>query len=61
MQPTQVQVIQCIVASLDEHNAPELTGSMAKSQLLTIEYLLDQLRLRVVHEAESLAGYELDA
>jgi hypothetical protein len=55
MRPTQADVIDCVIASLDTHIAPELRGSMARSQLLTVRYLLEQLRLRVRHETEALA------
>jgi hypothetical protein len=34
---------------------------MAQSQLLTIRYLLDQVRLRVEYEPEALASFEADA
>jgi hypothetical protein len=55
MTPTQADLIDCVIASLDTHIAPELQGSMARSQVLTIRYLLEQLRLRVVHETDALA------
>lgn len=61
MNPTQAELIRCVEASLDEHVAPQLRDEMARSQLLTIRYLLDQLRLRVEFEAPALAEYELDA
>src|SRR5262245_32855047 len=61
MKPTQVDLIRCVEASLDEHIAPNLTGAMAQSQLLTIRYLLDQVRLRVEYEPEALASFEADA
>jgi hypothetical protein len=55
MRPTQADLIDCVIASLDTHIAPDLQGSMARSQMLTIRYLLEQLRLRVVHETDALA------
>jgi hypothetical protein len=61
MKPTQVDLIRCIEASLEEHIAANLTGAMAQSQLLTIRYLLDQARLRVEHEPEALMSFEADA
>jgi hypothetical protein len=61
MKPTQVDLIRCVEASLAEHIAPNVRGAMAQSQLLTIQYLLDQVRLRVEHEPEALASFELDA
>lgn len=60
MQPTQVQLIDCVAASLEQYVEPELQGPMAQSQLLTVKYLLHQLRLRVLHESEALADYVQD-
>lgn len=61
MRPTQSDLLDCITASLEQYIAPEVTGAMAGSQLLTIQYLLHQLGLRVQHEAPALAAFELDA
>jgi hypothetical protein len=60
LRPTQADLIDCVVASLDTYITPELQGSMARSQMLTVRYLLEQLRRRVVHETEALAESAAD-
>jgi hypothetical protein len=57
---SQADLIDCITASLDTHVAPAVQDPMARSQLLTIRYLLAQLRMRTLHETDALAESLVD-
>lgn len=54
MRPRADEVLESVAATIREHIAPEVTTDFARSLLLTIDYLLDQTRLRIVHEGPAL-------
>lgn len=54
MRPRADEVLESVAATIREHIAPEVTTDFARSLLLTIDYLLAQTRLRIIHEGPAL-------
>lgn len=54
MRPRADEVLSSVAATIREHVAPEISTAFGKSLLRTIDYLLQQTTLRILHEGEAL-------